>query len=165
MYQPYPRGSQPTEPPRPQPPQTIRTAALFMYAGALFSVLSGIVTVFSYRAVRHSHPHLNLRQVHALSSAEGITIVYTVVVIGMWLLLAWACQQGRNWARITGSALFAVDTVLVALNLIVRANAGVIGQIGFGLVPVLLVWLAGLGAVIMLWRPESGAFFAGASRS
>ena len=60
--------------------------------------------------------------------------------------------QGRSWARIVSSGLF----FLATLDLY-----GVLTQPKtlLALVFPVLTWLVGLGAIILLWRKESTAFF------
>jgi len=75
-----------------------------------------------------------------------------VVGIALWLWMARANGQGKNWARILSSVLFGLTT----LDLI-----GVFSQPKtiLGLIFPVLTWLVGLGAVWLLWRKESSAFF------
>jgi hypothetical protein len=77
--------------------------------------------------------------------------------IGLWLWLARACNRGRNWARITGTVLFGLDTLLILLS-VSRLKAGV------GVLVDLVIWLIGLAAVVLLWRKESSAYFASQPR-
>jgi hypothetical protein len=60
--------------------------------------------------------------------------------------------QGKNWARILSTVLFALAT----LDLF-----GVVSQpkTVLGLIFPVLTWLVGLGAVVFLWRKESTDFF------
>ena len=66
--------------------------------------------------------------------------------------MARANGQGKNWARIMSTVLFCLAT----LDLF-----GVVSEPKtlLGLVFPVLTWLLGLGAVILLWRPESSEFF------
>ena len=67
-------------------------------------------------------------------------------------MMARASGAGRNYARVTGTVFFGLNTLFLLLGL--RSP-----QVGLGLVFYVLVWLAGLGAVIMLWRSESAPWF------
>ncbi|MBO0776600.1 MAG: hypothetical protein J2P34_09810 [Actinobacteria bacterium] len=147
----------------------MRTAALLMYAGAAISLVNAVVvatTIASYRAAIHrSFPRYSPAQVHAVASAGVVfTVVLAIVEIFFWLWLAWACRAGRNWGRITGTVLFGLNTLLLLVPLLGRANAGVVPRATVGTLLTVLVWLAGLGAVIMLWLPASSAYFTGAWR-
>jgi hypothetical protein len=79
-------------------------------------------------------------------------VVVGVVAIGLWLWMARASLSGRNYARITGTVLFGIYTLLLLSSL---------RRPGFALDLIfsVLQWLAGLGAVILLWRRQSGEFF------
>jgi hypothetical protein len=61
-------------------------------------------------------------------------------------------NQGKNWARILSTVLFCLAT----LDLFGVFSAP---KTAIGLVFPVLTWLVGLGAVFLLWRPESTAFF------
>ena len=167
MYQPYPSGSQPPEPARPQPPRSVETAVMFMYGGAVITLINAVlavVTIGSYRAaIRSTFPHYSNARIQAAASA-GITfsVVLAVIEIFLWLFLARACRGGKSWARITGSVLFGLNTVLLVLPLIARAGAGgILPSATVGTLLTVLGWVAGLGAVIMLWRRESSSYFSG----
>jgi hypothetical protein len=160
MYQPYPSGGQAPEPRQAQAPAPapVRAAVKLMYAGAVVSAIFfvvGLVTVGSTRtALKKAYPKYTAHQISQILTADVIIgIVVGLLSVGLWVFLARACQRGRNWARITGTALFALDTVLILLSVIsFRGGAAVLVD--------LLIWLIGLGAIVMLWRKESSAFFA-----
>ena len=159
MYQPYPstpEGSLP-EPSRAEQPPSVRNAVRLMYAGAALSAVVVIVTLLSIASLKGAiltkYPHYTSTQVHNAEVAAVVTsIIGGVIAIGLWLWMARANAAGRNYARITGTVLFVVYTLFLLLDL--RRPS-----VGIGLVFSLLVWLAGLGAVIMLWRRESSDYF------
>jgi hypothetical protein len=167
MYQPYPTsGEQPPEPQRPPIPNSVQTAVKFMYAGAALSLIElvvGLATIGSLKnaieqAGQRAGKHYTPSQVHSL---EVTSIVFAVLVgiiaIGLWIWMARANQAGHGYARITGTVFFGLNTLFLFLSL-ARPHVGV------GLIFNLLVWLAGLGAVIMLWRKESGPYFSPRAR-
>ena len=163
MTEPYPSAELPPEL-KPQPPATVRTAAWFMYAGALITLAGAIIQGASVAALRASihrvYPQYTATQVRSLASAEiTYMVVYTIIVIFLWLWLAWACRAGKSWGRMIASVLFGLDTVLMVLTLVTRANAGVLPQLTVGAILGVLTWLAGLGAIVMLWRRESTAYY------
>lgn len=159
MYQ-YPSGGgQEPVPQRAAAPPSIQTAVRFMYAGAALSAIEFIiafVTIGSYRsAIRKADPNYTASQVH---SAEvvivGTAVVVGLIGIGLWLWMAWANGRGQRWARIVSTVLFALST-LDLVGALARPHSVL------GLLFSLLVWLAGLGAIVFLWRADSSAYFSG----
>lgn len=159
-YQPYPSGGgQLPEQPRTEPPSSVRTAAMFMYAGAVLSALGVILTVVSLHsietAIRNtpSSHRLTASEVHAAAVGTVVVgVVISAIAIGLWIWMAWATKAGKNWARITSTVLFGLDTLSVVAGF-VRAGAALSRIAG------LLIWLAGLAAIILLWRRESSDYF------
>jgi hypothetical protein len=157
MYQPYPSGGNQLEPLRPAPPASIQTAVKLMYAGAAVSFISLIISLTDISgtkaAIRKARPTLTITQVNQLNGfIIGLAIVSGLVGIGLWLWMARANSRGKSWARILSTILF----VLATLDLV-----GVFGEpkTALDLVFPLLTWAIGAGAVFLLWRPDSGAFF------
>jgi hypothetical protein len=157
MYQPYPSSGQTPAPQRPPAPNSVQTAVKLMYAGAALSFIELIVSLFTVGSLKHAivvkYPHYTSSQVHTTEVAiiAGV-VIEAIIAIGLWVWMAFANSRGHNWARITGTVFFGIYTLFLLLDL--RRPAADIG-----LVFSLLVWLAGLGAVIMLWRRESSDYF------
>jgi hypothetical protein len=157
-YQSYPTSGQTPEPQqRPTAPSSVQTAVKLMYAGAALSLIELVVSLATTSSLKSAilkkFPKYTTSQVHSAEVAivAGV-VIEAVIAIGLWLWMARANAAGRNYARITGTVLFGVYTLFLLLDL--RQPS-----IGIGLVFSLLVWLAGLGATIMLWRRESSEFF------
>ena len=160
MYQPYPSGGQVPEPQRPEPPAPVLAAVKLMYAGAAVSAISLIVTLLTIgglkTAIRSRDPSFTQTQLH---SAEVVAVTFAVILgligIGLWIWMARANKAGKNWARITSTVFFGLDTL------------GLLASFGqaetlLGRLVSLVVWLIGLGAIVMLWRKESSGYFAAA---
>jgi hypothetical protein len=154
MYQPDPSGGQGPEPQQLPPPPPVLTAVKLMYAGAIVSAITfviGLLTVGSTRtALKKAYPKYTAHQISTLVSSS---IIVGLLSIGLWILIARASKQGRNWARMTGTVLFALDTLLLLLSAS-RLTVGAAFLIA------LVIWLIGLAVVVLLWRKESSAFFA-----
>jgi hypothetical protein len=157
MYQPYPSTGKPVEPPRPPAPPSVLNAVKLMYAGAAVSTVSLVISLVSISgtkdAIRKARPSLTAAQVNQLNTfIIALAVVSGVIGVALWLWMARANSQGRNWARIVSTVLF----VLATLDMF-----GVLSQpkTVLGLVFPVLIWLVGLGAVILLWRRESSEFF------
>ncbi len=166
-YQPYPTSGQTPEPQqRPAAPNSVQTAVKLMYAGAALSLIElivGLITIGSLRSaiVTAGHKagkHYTATQIHTLEvSSIVLGVISGLIAIGLWLWMARASATGHNYARIVGSVLFGLNTLLIFLNL-ARPH------VGLGLIFNILVWLVGLGAVVMLWRRESSEYFSPRAR-
>jgi hypothetical protein len=137
-----------------------------MYAGAALSLIElivGLATIGSLKqaiqqAGQRAGKHYTPTQVHQLEVTSVVfAVIVGVVAIGLWIWMARANQAGHSYARITGTVFFGLSTLFLFLSL-ARPHVGV------GLIFNLLVWLAGLGAVILLWRKESGPYFSPRTR-
>jgi hypothetical protein len=158
MYQPYPGSdTQLPQTQRPPAPASVRTAVNAMYAGAATSLLGiamDILTISDTKSAiaRHSR---NMTASQVASTQHVLIagfIAGGVIAAVVWFVLARACQRGRNWARITGTVLFALATVDTFIGL-ATPIAGVVR------IWAVVVWLAGLTAIIFLWRRDSSAYF------
>lgn len=157
MYQPYPSAGQVPEPARPEPPDSVLTAVKLMYAGAVVSALSlvvGLVTIGSLRsALQRADPSYTSSQLHTAEVASVVIIVIVGLIgVGLWVWMATANKRGANWARITATVFFGLDT-LSTLAGFARPEALLSRLVG------LLVWLIGLGAIILLWQRQSSDYF------
>jgi hypothetical protein len=151
MDQPDPLAGQPAGPLRPPVPAPVLTAAKFMRGGAISSAAYLIVALPFIGDIKGKVLGYRLT---AAPLTITLVILAGLAVVALWLWMARATSQGRNWARILSTVLFGLVTLelLSALELIGKNG---IAQAFFAA----LTWLSGLGAVWLLWRPASGAFF------
>jgi CDP-diglyceride synthetase len=162
MYQPYPLGGQSAEPLRPPAPAPVLTAVKLMYAGAAVSAVNLIISLAVIGGLKAYHGRflghsLTAAQVSHLNTVIIAAVVTGLVVIALWLWMARANGQGRNWARILSTVLFGLATLELTPYLF--GFGEVFGVTVFGLIFPLLTWLVGLAVVWLLWRPASSAFF------
>ncbi len=154
------RSNQLTSDPRPAqagiPPSVVR-ASWFMYAGAVLSAIDLIVSVATAgsekSALHRAYPKLTASQLHADTvSSIVFLVVIQLIAIGLWVVIARTSLAGRGWARIAGSVLFLLNS-LNAAEYLVHPTALA------GLLLIAPVWLAGLGAIILLWAQDSTQYF------
>ncbi len=171
-YQSYPTGGGTNQMPLAQQgpqPKTLVNAVRLMWAGAGLALLGAIITLaFSGRIkdavgkaavkanatlAREGKAVLTAAQIHTLENATVVVLaVIMIISTGLWVWMSWANNRGRNWARIVASVLFGLMTIYVFLSLS-RASVSIVF--------ILLEWLVGLGAIVMLWRKETTAYFKG----
>jgi hypothetical protein len=149
--QPDPAAGQPADPLRPPVPAPVLTAARFMRGGAISSAALLVVALpFAGDVKGNVLGH----RLTATPLIITLVIVAGLAVIGLWLWMARAASQGKNWARILSTVLFGLATLELLSAIEVIGKNGV-AQAFFAA----LTWLSGLAAVWMLWRPASSAFF------
>lgn len=159
MYQPYPGGgADPMSPaPRPPIPPSVTNAVRLMFVGAGLTAVGLILEFIGLSAlksaIRTASPTLTNAQVN---TAEAVAVAFFVIIgllsIGLWIWMALASKGGHNYARIVSSVLFGLNTLFLLINI---ARTGLAG----GLIASLVTWLVGLGAIVMLWRKDSTAYF------
>jgi hypothetical protein len=167
MDQPYPSGGQPAGPLRPPAPAPVLTAVKLMYAGAAVSA-AALITGLALISVDIKAAARGRFLGHSLTAPQTrpliitVWIVFGLVVIALWLWMARADGQGRNWARILSTVLFG----LAALQLrgdftppASHAGSSVTVLYYGGTALSAAAWLAGAAAVWLLWRPACSAFF------
>ena len=147
---PGPSTGQPAGPLMPPAPKPLLTAGKFMYGGAVTSAAYVIATL-PFMGDIHGKV-LGHRLTATPLTITVVIVVFGLVPIALWLWMARAVGQGRNWARILSSVLFALATLQLIES---RGVAQVFCAA--------LTWLSGLAAVWLLWRPASSAFFKSAS--
>ena len=149
----------PPDPTRPAPPRPVRTAVLLMYAGAALSAVSLIVTVLSFhaieRVIRNASSTLTAQQVH-----NDAIVAVTIAVGG---------EPDRH-RPVAADGLGEQERAELGPDRRHRpvrpehprsccsASSG--RAVSISLAFSVLVWLIGLGAIVLLWRKESSEYFA-----
>jgi hypothetical protein len=152
-------------------PPSVQRAVLAMYIGAATSIIGTAVGIAMLSWVKNkvmmsltqpqnmsAQDYANMR--HFISTAitdVGLPVIVFsgLVGAGIWLWMAWKCKEGRNWARIMSTVLFAIN----CLGLIPVTGNG-IGSVSLLLLAWhLITWLPALAAIILLWRRESTPYF------
>jgi hypothetical protein len=153
--QPSPPVGGPADPLRPPAPAPVRAAARFMYGGAVCSAVVYLVAALPF--IGDIHGKVLGHRLTPTPLTITLVVLAFLALVGLWVWMAWATSRGKGWARILSTVLFALATLEFLSDL------GQIGKAGVG--PVffdVLTLLSGLGAVWMLWRPASSAFFTSA---
>jgi hypothetical protein len=166
VYQPYPSGGQPTVPLRPRAPVSVLTAVKLMYAGAAIGAVQliiglALIIVDIKAATRGQFLGHSLTAPQMRPVIITVWIVLSLIGIALWLWMARANGQGRNWARILSTVLFGLATLQLGHPQPQGSPAWFGVTVLYYGVTLLSVaaWLAGAAAVWLLWRPVSSAFF------
>ena len=167
MYQPYPSSGQPPGPLRPPAPAPVLTAVKLMYAGAAVSAVEliiglALIIVDIKAAARGRFLGHSLTAPQMRPLIITVWIVFGLVVIALWLWMARANGQHRNWARILSTVLFGLATLQLRGDFtqpVSHAGFGATVLYYGGTALFVAAWLVGATAVWLLWRPASSAFF------
>lgn len=132
-----------------EPPRTVTIAFWLYIAGAVLSVISGIITIITVSGSRAQflsaieQQNANLRGATPQQAADAalvVAIVFTIVTLLFWaitlVLFAFFMRRGANWARI----ILTILTVLSLLNIIDGYGAGFL-EFALAVVAVVLIWL------------------------
>jgi uncharacterized membrane protein len=157
--------------PRPSAPSaSVRNAVRLMYLGAAVSLIKVIVDLATEGATRSAM--LTALKAGAKKSGVSATVsqlnsgitntlilafVLGVIGVGLWILVARASSSGKDWARVTGSVLFGLDTLALLIG---PPDVGIRGaEITVTRIFAGIIWLIGLAAVVFLWQRDSTVFF------
>ena len=142
-----------------------RSAIGAMYAGLGLTVAAMIILYVDHATgsvlvghIRAGYPSYGQVRIDAAVTTYLIYLsVLGALGVLSWLCTIWAASTRKPWARWVATALFAAGTSIAAFNLLVKDTSGDTG------LPPLLGWvgmlpsLAGLLAVIFLWRRPQAA--------
>ena len=142
-------------------PVTMRKAVRFMLLGAavtaVFAVFEVIATIVDKNSI-----DINGKPPTSSQLATGIIILiisYAIYIL-LWILMARFNRAGQKWARIVSSVLFAISTWQLYQTVDSLHGGEIITAADvIYIVFTIVVWGAGVGAVAMLWRPDSTAYF------
>jgi hypothetical protein len=142
----------------PPRPRSIVTAMKLMYLGAGLQVVGAITTFLLQDTIRDSIADSDRTLTEseldsAMAGVLAVTVITSLIAIGLWVWMAYANGQGKSWARIVASVLGGLNIVFTVLNLAggnVPALALLVSLFGVGLAGYIL-WL--------LWRPESTQYY------
>jgi hypothetical protein len=148
----------------PRSARTVRAAVRLMYAGAAVSAVGliiGLALIIVDIQVAVRGQFLGRSLAAQKPFVITVSIAFGLVVVSLWLWMARANGQGRNWARILSTVLFALATLQLRHPQPQGSPAGLGGTVLYYGDAVLFVaaWLVGAAAVWLLWRPDSSAFF------
>jgi uncharacterized membrane protein len=142
-------------------PVTMRKAVRFMLAGA---AVTGVFALFEVIATIVDKNSIDINGKPPTSSqlATGVVILlisYAVYIL-LWVLMARFNRAGQKWARIVSSVLFAISTwqLYETIDSLHGGEVITVADIIY-IVFTIGAWAAGVGAIAMLWRPDSTGYF------
>ena len=136
-------------------PGNVRSAARLMYAGAVFDAIGPLY--YGFATSPSTAPQIwHVDNPNSSAYGAGLVlggVLFAAVVAGVWLWMAGAVRRGRNWARILSAVLVGVGALRLLGGLVSSPTS--IVTLSWA-----LSWLAGLGAILLLFQRSASAFFA-----
>lgn len=136
-------------------PQSLKLAVRLMQAGGVLALLS-LLSVFVLRGQLEDQlkdSGLTQSQVDsALAIGMGVGVVFGLLGAALWFWMAYANGKGKKWARIVATVFFGIS-VLGLLSTLIQEGTVV------GKVLQVVQFLIGLGAIIMMYKPESTQYY------
>jgi hypothetical protein len=145
------------------PPRTVRSAVRLMCFGAVVqvaAVVTMVVTGAAVRAALAKEPGLTATQWHQVSSLLTFKEVSGAIVVGLWLLIAWAIGQRRDVARFAFTALFALFSIEILIAMAQHATAYAPADLVAGGA----VWVIALVTMVLIFARPSNTFYQQAAR-
>jgi hypothetical protein len=143
-------------------PAPVRKSVRFMLGGAAVTIVSALFQIVVLVADRNALGSVNGSPPSSSEVVEAVVIVLIeyAILTWVWVLMARLNRSGQTWARIAASVLFALSTwnLYSAFNSLQGGEVITVADIIY-LVLLIAIWIAGLGAVALLWRPESTLYF------
>ena len=142
-------------------PVTMRKAVRFMLLGAavtaVFAVFEVIATIVDKNSIDINGKPPTSSQ---LATAIIFLIVSYLVYALLWVLMARFNRAGMKWARIVATILFAISTFQLYETIDSLHGGQVITAADIIYIVITLAsWAVGVGAIAMLWRADSTAFY------
>jgi hypothetical protein len=143
-------------------PASVSNAVKLMYAGAALSVVSMVLTPMSTDGIRSQIEDAMAGQPNAMTPdqidgfvtfAVIVSLVFGLIGVGLWLLMAWANGKGKNWARIVATVLFALSAVSFLTSLPQIGSAPLLVAVSG------VTTVVGALAIFFLWRKDASAWF------
>jgi hypothetical protein len=117
-------------------PAPVRAAVIVMYLAAVLTSVPILIVVF------------------ATHQATPVSLLF-LVAAALWLVIAEGTRRGRNWARVTGTVIFGICTLLSSALVYALMKSLTFLEITILALP----WLFGLAVVLLIWRPSARRFF------
>lgn len=136
----------------------MQRAVRLMLAGAAATAVWGVFIIVVTVVNRNDLISSNGKKITSGELASGVvySVLITVILTALWVLMARMNQNGRNWARITSTVLFVLWSYETYETI---SGVGASAPAIIDLILVLAIWVIGLGALNMLFRADSSAFF------
>lgn len=144
---------------RAEKPQSIRQAVLLMWVGAALSLIGGLVSLLVTdvddllaTVVADSGGDLDIDTAKIFFYAT--LFIGLALGTGLWIWMAIMNDKGKKWARVVATVFFAIAVLSTGLGLLGTTPVSTMSKV----VNVISL-LVGLGAIVLMYRPESSRYY------
>lgn len=143
-------------------PASLETSIKLWVAAAAISLVHSVLQLINTNPMideLSKRTGVSLEQAKTTVTGVG-SVIFGIVIIGVWLLVVWQMRAGRNWARIVLTVLGGLVAILGFVGLFGASLLVAIGFLGTLDLVVSVLYIAALGAAIYYqFRPDSNQFF------
>jgi hypothetical protein len=144
--------------PQAEQPQSILTAVRLMYCGAALQVIGIVLTLIQRDEIRdkiiENDSTLSKDEVDsALAAGLAFAVILGFVGAGLWVWMAVANGQGKNWARTTATVFGGLNVLFTLIGLGMGQSTPM--QIVMSLIGLALA----VTILILLYRPDANRFY------
>lgn len=146
------------------PPREVMTGFWLILAAGVLTLIYMIASSLSitaediFRSVsaedRQVFEDAGMTEETLRSFAVTTGVVMSLIVLLVYVLIAFLVRRGKNWARILGTVFAALSAVVALLSLV----TGLAFSSPLELIS-LLASLAGIAGIVMLYRPQAQPYF------
>jgi hypothetical protein len=143
-------------------PKSLDLSVKLWIVAAALSLIGSILTIVNTNALVDEYAvRLGVDTTAATASAPGIgSVIFQIILIGVWLFFVFKMREGQNWARIV---LTVIGGISVLLGVIALFALGVLFAIGgLGVIEALFS-LAGLvtvaAAIFFQFKADANPYF------
>ena len=146
-------------------PKPLDLAVKLMWLGGAVQLLAMLPAFFMRDEMREAaRESLEKSGQVATESVVDMSVtvgLWTAVLLGvvgalLWFLHAWANGKGKNWARITGTVLGALNILLTLVGLVIPTGTP---RGPLNLTVSLLMAVLSLVVIVLMWRKENNPFY------
>ncbi|GAA1344016.1 hypothetical protein [Arthrobacter roseus] len=144
----------------PAPKQVDMAYWLILAAGAL-TLISAIIAQMTM-------PDLPGMSSNMVAAAGIVGLIFAIISVAIYVVLAIFIRKGHNWARITATVLASINVVIQVFNLIsVAIASGVDNEMyasapaanPFSVILGLIIMILGVVAVVLIWMKPARPYF------
>lgn len=167
-WEPRDRPNEPMPPPpyaevQQERPQAVETAFKLWLINVALGLVSAVVALTMMdqlidEAARQQNIRVTAEADAIVQTAVVVGIVFGLVLVAIWLAVAFQMRKGRNWARIVLAVLGGIGVIMSVIGMGDAFSMPGVAGFTLGILEIASTLLV-IGAIYFMFRPESNAYF------